>query len=216
MSVKRSQRGVPAPRLLSSFLSSLLLIGIWTTLSIYIVVQPYSINAQELNKVRPIACEFIPEPGSPVEVTLAKTELDLDPFDAPLDARMYVTYRNVSGRGIDAVKFRIRFTDAQQQDRGTFHGPDGFPLSPGAERTARWKHEKIDPRTVGMKVRVLQVKFADGSIWQSSKMQELPSSQQGGSQQGGGQEGAASPSDNTGASQPAQSQPSGNSQPLFP
>lgn len=133
----------------------------------------YYVNAQEPVKVRPLQAEFLAEPGSPIDVTLAKTELDLDPFDIPLASRIYIDYKNISDRPVSAVKFRIRFTDESGKDRGTFHAPDMSPIGPGQQRSQKWRHEKVDPRSTQIKVRALQVKFADGSSWQSTKMQEL-------------------------------------------
>ncbi len=133
----------------------------------------YYVNAQEPVKVRPLQAEFLAEPGSPIDVTLAKTELDLDPFDIPLASRIYIDYKNISDRQVAAVKFRIRFTDESGKDRGTFHAPDMSLLGPGMQKSQKWRHERVDPRSTQIKVRALQVKFADGSTWQSSKMSEL-------------------------------------------
>jgi len=129
------------------------------------------VHAQE--KVRTLQCEAIPEPGCPITVSQARTELDLDPFGAPLAARIYIDYANSSQQEVAAVKFRIRFVDPQGNDRGTFHAPDAFLAPPGAVRSQKWKYERVDPRITDLKIRVLQVRFADGSSWQSAKMQEL-------------------------------------------
>lgn len=99
--------------------------------------------------------------------------MDLDPFDAPIDARIYISYRNIAERPISAVKFRIRLTDDTGKDRGTFHAPDATSVGPGQERQQKWRRDRIDPLTTSMKVRVLQVRYIDGSTWDSVKMQEL-------------------------------------------
>ena len=130
------------------------------------------VMAQE--KVRSLTAEIYPESGCPVEVTLAKTDLDLDPFDAPIDARIYITYKNASSRPVSAVKFRIRFTNETGRDLGTFQAPDGFMLGPGMERTQKWKQERVDSRMNALKVRVLMVRFADDSLWESVKVRQQP------------------------------------------
>lgn len=129
------------------------------------------VQAQE--KVRSLQSEFILEPGCPINVSGVRTELDLDPFNAPFDARIYIDYVNNSDRPVGAVKFRVRFCDAQGNDRGTFHAPDIALSMPGGTHSQKWKYEKVDPRTASVKIRALQVKFQDGTSWQSAKMQEL-------------------------------------------
>jgi len=120
-------------------------------------------------------------------VTNGRAELDLDPFDVPIDARIYIDYKNISQRAIAAVKFRMRFCDADNQDRGTWHAPDMELLAPGASGQEKWKHEKVDPRSASLKVRILQVKFQDNSQWVSMKMGELTNSMNSaGSATGGG------------------------------
>lgn len=130
-------------------------------------------KAQEQTPVRKLTVDFVPEAGCPLTVTAARTELDLDPFGAPLDARTYVDYKNMSEKAITAVKFRIRFYDQEGKDRGTFHGPDVRNLEPGGQGSQKWKTERIDPRAAAVKMRALVVKFADGSVWESEKLAEI-------------------------------------------
>ena len=132
-------------------------------------------------------------------VTNGRAELDLDPFDVPIDARIYIDYKNISERAISAVKFRLRFTDPESKDRGTWHAPDMELLAPGQSGTEKWKHEKVDPRVTSLKVRILQVKYQDNSHWMSVKMSEL-AAPGGGATSGGG-----------GGAVPAQQQSSANS-----
>jgi hypothetical protein len=109
-----------------------------------------------------------------VAPTNIRCELDLDPFDAPMDARVYVDYRNNSDRPVAAVKFRLRFVDAQGRDRGTFHVVDVSPVSPQGGHGVKAKRDfTLHPGVIAIKTRVLQVKYADGSDWSSTKMQEL-------------------------------------------
>ncbi|MBU6450337.1 MAG: hypothetical protein KGS72_01060 [Cyanobacteria bacterium REEB67] len=112
-----------------------------------------------------------------------RCELDVDPFDAPMDARVYLDYRNNSDRPLSAVKFRLRFVDAQGRDRGTFHVVDPYPVPPQAGHGVKAKRDfTLHPAVVALKVRVLQVKYGDGSDWNSEKMRELaqPASAGGG------------------------------------
>jgi len=141
---------------------------------------PINVYGQVPGKVRNLDVEFVPEQGCPVAVTNGRAELDLDPFDVPIDARIYIDYKNISERAIAAVKFRLRFTDPEQNDRGTWHAPDMELLAPGASGQENWKHEKVDPRCTSLKVRILQVKFQDNSHWVSMKMSELANSSSSG------------------------------------
>jgi hypothetical protein len=56
---------------------------------------------------------------------------------------------------------------------GTFHGSDAALIGPGQNRSQKWKRENINPRATVMQIRALQVKFADGTVWESYKLQEL-------------------------------------------
>lgn len=145
-------------------------------------------NAQDQSKVRTLTVQFVPEAECPIYVTAARTELDLDPFGAPMDARTYVDYKNVSDRPLVAVKFRVGFYDQDGKNHGTFHAPDGRSIEPGGQGSQKWRSEKVDPRTTAVKMRVLEVRFADGSSWQSIKMKEVvqPSEAAGGVQTDGG------------------------------
>lgn len=135
--------------------------------------------AQAGEKVREFAGSFVAEDGCPVSVNSVRTALDLDPFDTPIDARIYINYKNVSDKQIDAVKFRVRLVDANNTDLGTWQASDGVLVAPGGDHEQKWKRERIDQRVSGVKVRVLQVKCPDGTMWQSSKMQEIaPGTQQ--------------------------------------
>lgn len=153
---------------------------------------PINVYGQVPGKVRSLDVEFVPEPGCPVAVTSGRAELDLDPFDVPIDARIYIDYKNISERAITAVKFRLRFTDPEMKDRGTWHAPDMELLAPGASGTEKWKHERVDPRITSLKVRILQVKFQDNTNWMSVKMSELAAPGSGATS-GGGAAATASP-----------------------
>lgn len=111
-----------------------------------------------------------------------RCDLDLDPFEAPMSSRIYIDYKNSSSKPVTAVKFRVRFVDGEGKERGTFHAVHMAYVGPGGGGSEKFKRDfTLHPSVVGLKVRVLQVKFSDGSDWQSSKMQELaaPPSQGG-------------------------------------
>lgn len=105
-----------------------------------------------------------------MEVTSSKVDLEVDSFDAPIAARVYLDYRNVSSKVINAVKFRVGYIDGENKVRGTFHAPDGNVVGPGSSASQKWRGERVDPRVKSIKIRALQVKFADGTLWESAKM----------------------------------------------
>jgi hypothetical protein len=127
-------------------------------------------SAPELRKLQP---QFVTEPGCPVEVVAANTELEVDPFGAAMAARHYIDYRNVSGQPVAAVKFRIGYVDDQGRVSLPYlNAPDAHVLSPGESASQKWRGEKLNPRTREVKIRVLMVKLADGSVWESQKLRE--------------------------------------------
>ena len=135
---------------------------------------PYIIaQAEDMSRVRRLSVECVAEEGCPVSITSARDELDLDLFGAPLASRLYIDYKNVSDRTITGAKFRIRYTDASGKDRGTYHAPQAVMVNPGSSSSEKWRHERVDPRTTETKIRVLFVKFADGSTWQSTKSGQI-------------------------------------------
>lgn len=136
--------------------------------------------AQTQEKVRSVPSDVVTEDGCPVAVTAVRTELDLDPFGAPIDARIYIDYKNLAGRPINAVKFRVRFTDDSGNDVGTFQAPDGVMVQPGQIATQKWRESTINPKATALKIRVLKVRYADGSMWQSVKAQDVIPQETGG------------------------------------
>jgi hypothetical protein len=158
---------------------------------------PNICNAQGSSLVRNLDVQILPEDGAPVVVSSARVEADMDPFGVPIDVRMYADYKNVSNKPVSGVKFRVRYVDAEGKDRGTFHAPHLSNLGPGMTASEKWRQEKIDPRTVGVMVRVLAVKFQDGTIWESAKAGNIVKPDQGG--------GATSPSPSS--APPAQAEP---------
>lgn len=132
------------------------------------------VYAQSGQKVRSLGCEAVAEEQCPVDVTNTRCDLDVDPFDAPMSARIYIDYKNSSNRPVTAVKFRVRFVDGEGKERGTFHAVHMAYVGPGASGSEKFKRDfTLHPSVAALKIRVLQVKFSDGSDWQSTKMQEL-------------------------------------------
>jgi hypothetical protein len=131
------------------------------------------------NPERVLQADFYPEQGCPVGLTSVRSVLEIDPFGAPTASKIYLTYQNNSSKPLAAVKFRCRFSDSANKDRGTFHAPDAYPVPPGASRSHKWKREGgLSPNIASFQIRVLQVKYSDGSIWESVKMQELANGEQ--------------------------------------
>lgn len=142
-------------------------------LFIFCEPQSYRALAQYSASFKEIPVDFVSEQGCPVVVTSAKTKLDLDPFGAPKAARIYVTYKNVSDRPIAGVKFRLRYVDPAGKNRGTFHAPHAAVLTPGGTARQKWRSTRIYPNTSGVKLRVLMVRYNDGSEWQSIRAKNI-------------------------------------------
>ena len=83
--------------------------------------------------------------------------------------RIYIDYKNVSNKALAGVKFRIGYVDIEDQVRGTFHAPDGQSLQPGAVGSAKWRGDRVDPRTKSIMIRGLMARYADGTMWESEK-----------------------------------------------
>lgn len=124
-------------------------------------------------ELRSLNNQFRPETGCPVEVVSAKTDLEIDPFGTPIACRIYIDYKNTSARTLSGVKFRIGYIDADEKIRGTFHAPDGHILDPGGVSSAKWRGEKVDPRTSHVLIRVLVARYSDGTLWESEKLKDL-------------------------------------------
>ncbi len=128
--------------------------------------------------------DFYPENGCPIQLTKVNAILEVDPFGAPTATKIYLTYTNNASRAIAAVKFRCRYSDMEGKDRGTFHAHDAAAVGPGESRSQKWKREGgLHPDIAGFQIRILQVKFGDGALWESARMKELVNSQGGGEQQ---------------------------------
>ncbi|MDX2106961.1 MAG: hypothetical protein SFY67_11215 [Candidatus Melainabacteria bacterium] len=111
------------------------------------------------------------ENGCPVDIVSAKALLDFNSFGTPESSRVYLTYKNVSAKNVFSVNFRVRFTDSQGSDLGTFQGSRTCTVLPDGEGSEKWKKEGVlNPNISSYKVRVLQVKFEDGSQWDSQAM----------------------------------------------
>ncbi len=130
--------------------------------------------AQQASQEKALSADFFPEAGCPVQLTALRSVLEIDPFGAPMASKIYLTYTNNSAKPVSAVKFRCRYSDSTGKDRGTFHAPDAYPLPPGGSRSHKWKREGgLHPNITQFQIRVLQVKYEDGSMWVSERMRDL-------------------------------------------
>lgn len=103
-----------------------------------------------------------------------RTELDLDPFDAPVDARIYIDYKNIGQKPIAAVKFRLRFVDDSGNNKGTFQAADGTLVQPGEQGSQKFRENRVYPNVSSVMARVLTVKYLDGQLWESTKATAAP------------------------------------------
>lgn len=133
------------------------------------------VSADAAAPLKEISIDFVKEAGCPIITTDSNTRavLDLDPFGAPKDARIYISFKNNSDRPVAAVKFRLRYVNAGGEDLGTFHAAQAVILGPGAEARGKWKGNRIHPDTSALKLRVLQVRYSDGAQWNSVKAEAL-------------------------------------------
>jgi hypothetical protein len=130
--------------------------------------------AQGDSKVQNIDCKSVQEIGSPVEIDSAEAELEIDPFNTPVAARIYVSYQNKSSKELIAVKFRIQFLDGSGTLKTSFLAPDLGSVSPGDASKQKWRKEGIDPSTKELVVQVLQVEYSDGTTWSSRDLADRP------------------------------------------
>jgi hypothetical protein len=126
-------------------------------------------NQLELKEITP---ELLSEPHCPIAIIAAKTELEVDSFGEPHAVRAYIDYKNVGEKPISAVKFRLGYFDSRGNLKSTFHAADSKVLGVGAMGSQKWRGEKVYPQTVAIKIRILLVKFSDGSIWESEKLKQ--------------------------------------------
>lgn len=142
------------------------------------ILPAMSQTTPELKKLTP---QFVTEPGCPIEVAGATTAFEIDGFGTPMAARHYIDYRNIGGRPIAAVKFRIAYVAEDGKIHQPYlNAPDSQPLEPGATASQKWRGDKVDPKTSAVKIRVLMVKYSDGSIWESQKVNQTNAQQQEG------------------------------------
>lgn len=125
--------------------------------------------------------QFVLEEGCPVEVSSAKTQMEVDPFGTPCACRVYIDYRNIGEKPVNGVKFRLGYVDIDGKIGGLFHAPDGKLVSPGGQASGKWRGEKVSPTTKLVKIRVLLVRFSDGSLWKSQKLEALEAQENGAS-----------------------------------
>jgi hypothetical protein len=127
-----------------------------------------------------IVMEVVPESGCPVEITGARTELGFDSFSVPVFGKTYIDYKNSGEKAINAVKFRVRYLDQNGATRGTFHANDEAFVPQGGLASGKFAHYKLRPNIHSAKIRVLAIKFSDGSTWESVRMKAIQKAQQEG------------------------------------
>lgn len=139
-------------------------------------------TAQEITPftTQTIAMDVVPESGCPVEITGGRTELGFDSFGLPVFGKTYIDYKNVSDKAINAVKFRVRYLDKNGASRGTFHANDEAFVPQGGLAGGKFAHYKLRSNIHQAKIRVLAVKFSDGSMWESVRMKDIQKAQQEG------------------------------------
>lgn len=152
-----------------SFVSSSLVVG-------------NSVVAQEVApaSTQTIVMEVVPESGCPVEITGARTELGFDSFSVPVFGKTYIDYKNSGEKAINAVKFRVRYLDQNGATRGTFHANDEAFVPQGGIASGKFAHYKLRPNVHQAKIRVLAIKFSDGSTWESVRLKDIQKAQQEG------------------------------------
>ncbi|MBY0547541.1 MAG: hypothetical protein K2W95_09630 [Candidatus Obscuribacterales bacterium] len=166
--------------------------------------------AQTSPELHDVQNQFIPEAGCPVRIVKAETRMEIDSFGAPMACRIYIDYTNVSDRPLQGVKFRLGYIDRDGKVRGTFHAPDGRPLSPGSQNSHKWRGDKVDPRTTLVKIRVLTARYADGTFWESEKMKDIAKPPGADSASSGGDGGTAGPEFEGGGAAPPAAPPKGS------
>src|SRR6516162_7567928 len=148
-------------------------------LSLALIVAALSIsslpgNAQNEIKVQSIDAQSLDEPGCPVSITSVRSELEIDPFQAPVAIRVYLDYKNDSTKTLEAVKFRFRLEDTQGENKRTYQASDTHIVAPGESAQAKLRREGIHPQVKRLLLRVLQVRFSDQATWQSAHMPVEP------------------------------------------
>jgi len=116
--------------------------------------------------------DFITEAGCPISISESTVQFEMDPFNAPVALRIFLTYQNNGSKNISAAKFRFRLLDNDEKDRTTFQASDAKGAAPGQTGSEKWRKEGIDPKATHLKARVLAVKFDDGTSWESEKFGE--------------------------------------------
>ncbi len=167
-------------------------------------------DAQELRK---ISSQFKTEPGCPVDLVSAKTELEIDSFGAPSACRIYLDFKNCSAKQISAVKFRMGYIDEQEKIRRTFVGDDAHLIAPEGQAHQQWR-VGVDPKTAYVVIRAIAVKYGDGSEWRSEKFKNPRATPEGaeGADPGSAEVGATDPDGLSAGAKEKQSAPASNDQ----
>jgi len=133
-------------------------------------ISQLSCYAQSALKVQTVEAKPVGEPGCPVSISAVRADLEIDAFDVPQALRVYIDYKNESEKTTEAVKFRVRLLDGEGTNRGTYQSSDVHSLTLGQTAFQKSRREGIDPKVKQVLVRLLEVKFSDGSLWQSTHL----------------------------------------------
>lgn len=126
------------------------------------------VNAQNEIKVQSVDSQALDEPGCPISIKSVRSDLEIDPFQAPVAIRVYLDYKNESAKTVEAVKFRFRLEDAQGEHKRNYQASDAHIVPPGESAQEKLRREGIPPQAKRLLLRVLQVRFSDRSSWQST------------------------------------------------
>lgn len=123
-------------------------------------------TAPEFKRVR---TEVIAEPGCPIVIGASpRAQFEMDTSGYPVAAREYISYKNVSAKTITAIKVRIGFV-GEDGMATVFQGSDEQTIPPNGIASQKWRTQ-VGSQARGIKLRVLAVKFDDGTTWQSEKI----------------------------------------------
>jgi hypothetical protein len=138
-------------------------------------LSPLPGNAQNEIKVQSVDSQALDEPGCPISIKSVHSDLEVDPFQAPVAIRVYLDYKNESTKTVEAVKFRFRIEDAQGEHKRNYQASDTHIVPPGESAQEKLRREGIPPQAKRLLLRVLQVRFSDQSSWQSAHTPTEPS-----------------------------------------
>jgi hypothetical protein len=128
--------------------------------------------AQNTPKVQALATKILVEPGCPVSIQDAHATLEIDPFQTPVALQIYLNYKNDASQPVQAVKFRVEPMNGEGTAGRSYQASVLRTIACGQDDTQLYRREGIDPKTAQVQVRIVEVKFADNSLWQSPHLHD--------------------------------------------